>query len=205
MKKQSYIIFSLLFAACLASCSRDPVAERKVFYMDEEFRTNSFFSPGSWWVYKKDSLTQDSISVISSSFSIVEPDTADYSWQRSIMTYQSSYYNDTTTLSGDFIHAASMFYLLETKGNAVALNFFSLKPPGFVLNLSPSLQMRYRELKDTTLNGQPLGAVRIFENLVAPADSTLPKELWFVKNTGVIRKELWNGEVWYLDRYHVVQ
>jgi hypothetical protein len=205
MKKQSYFIFSLLISACLAACSKDPVTERKVFYMDQEFRDHSFFKPGTWWVYKKDTLTQDSISVISSNFLLVEPDSVDYSWQRSNVVYQSSFYNDTTTLSGDFIHSSSMFFLKETKGNEEALNFFSLKPPGFVLNLSPSLQMRYRELKDTTLNGQPFGAVRIFENLVAPSDSTLPKELWFVKNTGIIRKELWNGEVWYLDRYHVIQ
>ena len=65
--------------------------------------------------------------------------------------------------------------------------------------------MRYREIKDTTINGTPYGAVRIFENLAAPSSPTQPKELWYAKNIGIIRKELFNGEVWFLDRYFVTQ
>ena len=204
MKRETaYLLLS--FLVLFASCSKDPVKEKEFFYMDSEFRDHTFFKPGSWWIYKKDTLTQDSVAVLNSSFILQEPDSAEYSWQQSRMQYSSSYYNDTTTLLGDFIKPSAVFYLKQVKDSSEILNFFSLKPAGYVLNLSPSLQMRYRELKDTTLNGQAFGSVRIFENLVTPTDLTLPKVLWYVKNTGIIRKELFNGEIWYLDRFNVVQ
>jgi|GEM_PF-4996027 len=204
MKKQFAFCLILCFALFVLSCEKDPPPARQIFYMDNEFKDNSFFKPGTWWVYQLDTLTEDSVAVISSQFILQEPDTADYSWQQSELEYSSSYYNDTILLKGDFLHSASVFYLTQHDSSEI-LNFFSLKPPGYTLEISPALQMKYRELKDTVINGQPFSGVRIFENLVTPQHLHLPREIWYAPNIGVIRKVLFNGEEWQLNRYQIVQ
>lgn len=203
--KNSGILLIGFIVALMTGCSKDPAPAEAYFFMDNEFRDYTFFKPGSWWVYSKDSASVDSVAVISSQFILQEPDSADYSWQQSRLTYTSSFYKDTTHLLGDFVPGAAIFYLKQVNDSGSILNFFSLKPPGYVLNLGPSLQMHYRETKDTTINGQAFGGVKIFENLVTPSNNTLPKVIWYARNLGIIRKELFNGEIWFLDRYNILQ
>jgi hypothetical protein len=138
----------------------------------------------------------------------LSPDSVDYNWQRSEIQFGSSFNNDTVTSIGDLVKPSFTYYSKQKSSKAVAsevLDFFSLKPVDYVLELSPSLKMRYDTIKDVIVDSIPYTNVKIFQNLVAPSNTKLPKELWYVKNVGVVRKELFNGEVWNLVKYTVVQ
>ena len=191
------------------SCKKDPPPEKTTYFMDEEFKACTIFKPGSWWVYQKDTMTPiDSVYVLKSELSTLSPDSVDYNWQRSVMQYRSTLNNDTTTSLGDLVESSFTFYSKQMRSTAPAsevLDFFSLKPVGYVLELSHSLKMRYDTVRDALVDSIPYTNVKIFENLVAPSNSKLPRELWYVKNVGVVRKELFNGEVWNLLKYNVVQ
>ena len=86
------------------------------------------------------------------------------------------------------------------------LSFISLKPAGFIFNLSPSQKIIYKQTLDTfNVNGKSYFNVKMFEHLVAPTNLKLPKMLWYVKNVGVVKNQLYNGQVWSLRRFNVVQ
>jgi len=187
----------------LFACEKETEPLAQTLYMDKDFTENNYFKAGSLWVYTKDSSSRDTVRVISSEYSL--KDSADFSWQALTSRYSSSFDKDTVVLKSGFIRSSSTFYITETKGVTEALHFFSLKPPGYILDLSPSLKMRYREVKDTSVNGELYSAVRIFENLSPATNGRQAKELWFARNAGLVRKELFNGEVWTLDSLSVQQ
>jgi len=205
MKYRNYLLPAICGIICLAffACDKETEPLAQTYYMDKDFTENNYFQSGSLWVYSKDSSTKDTVRVISSQYSL--KDSADFSWQVLASQYSSSYDRDTVVLKSGFIKSSSTFYITETKGNNEVLHFFSLKPPGYVLDLSPSLKMRYRDVKDTSVNGELYSAVRIFENLGPGTNLRQAKELWFARNAGLVRKELFNGEVWTLDSLSVQQ
>ena len=99
MKKDRSLLLYLALIV-LISCKKDPEPERVTYFMDEEFLDYSYFKQGSWWVYKRDSTTKDSVYVFKAELNTISPDSVDYSWQRSLMQYKSTYYSDTTTSLG---------------------------------------------------------------------------------------------------------
>ena len=187
---------SCVVLIALLSCKKDAEPERTSYFMDQEFLDYSIFKKGSWWIYQKDTLNKDSVYVIKSELSTISPDSVDYTWQRSEMQYGSSFNNDTVTSLGDFIKSSFTFYSKQKRSQAASsevLDFFSLKPVGYVLELSPSLKMRYDTIRDAIVDSIPFTNVKIYQNLVTPTNLKLPKELWYVKNVGVVRKELFNA------------
>jgi hypothetical protein len=207
--KKKWTVFLYMILLVLVSCEKDPPPEKTSYFMDDEFLANTVFKTGSWWVYEKDTLTPiDSIYVIKSEVTNVSHDSVDYNWQRSAMQYKSSLNGDTVTSLGDLEEASFTYYSkqkISTAPGSEALDFFSLKPVGYVLELSPTLKMRYDTVRDVLVDSLPYTNVKIFQNLVTPSSPRLPKLLWYAKNVGVVRKELFNGEVWSLVRYNVIQ
>jgi hypothetical protein len=207
--KKEWILISCLVVLVFLSCKKDPAPERTTYFMDDEFVDHSIFKKGSWWIYEKDTMTPtDSVYVVKSELTTIAPDSVDYSWQRSEMQFGSSYNNDTVTSLGDLVKSTFTFYSKQKSSKAPAseaLDFFSLKPVGYILEISPSLKMKYDTVRDALVDSIPFTNVKIYQNLVAPSNLKLPKELWYVKNVGVVRKELFNGEIWNLVKYNVVQ
>lgn len=207
--KKEWLLLLCMVVTLFLSCKKDPPPEKTAYFMDEEFLDCTIFKPGSWWVYQKDTATpKDSVFVLKSELNNVAPDTADYSWQRSTVQYKSSLYNDTITSFGELVESTFTYYSKQTRTSlpaSEALEFFSLKPVGYVLDLSPSLKLRYDTVTDALIDSIPYNNIKIFQNLANPTNSKLPKELWYVKNVGVVRKELFNGEIWFLLRYNIVQ
>ena len=109
---------------------------------------------------------------------------------------------------GDLVEESFTYYSKQKRsGNpsSEVLDFFSLKPVGYILDLSGSLKMKYDTVRDVLVDSLPYTNVKIFQNLVTPSNHKLPRELWYAKNVGLVRKELFNGEVWNLTKYNVVQ
>jgi len=208
MKKEWYL-FSCMVLMVMLSCKKEDAPEKTTYFMDEEFLDCTIFKPGSWWVYRKDTTTPiDSIYVIRSVLATISPDSVDYSWQRSEMQYKSSLNNDTVISLGDLVESSFTFYSKQKSSKANAsevLDFFSLKPVGYVLEVSPMLKMKYDTVRDALVDSIPFTNVKIYENQVTPLNQKQPRVLWYVKNVGAVRKQLFNGEIWNLLKYNVVQ
>ena len=207
--KKNWLCLLCIVLVVLISCEKDPPPEKTSYFMDEEFLDHTIFKPGSWWVYEKDTMTPtDSVYVIKSEVTNMSHDSVDYNWQRSVMEFKSSLNNDTITSLGDLVEESFTYYSKQKRsGNpsSEVLDFFSLKPVGYILDLSGSLKMKYDTVRDVLVDSLPYTNVKIFQNLVTPSNPKLPRELWYAKNVGLVRKELFNGEVWNLTKYNVVQ
>jgi hypothetical protein len=208
MKKEWILLFCMVVMVSV-SCKKDPPPEKTSYFMDQEFLDCTIFKPGSWWVYQKDTMTPtDSVYVLKSELNTVSHDSVDYNWQRSVVQYKSSLNNDTITSLGDLVESSFTFYSKESRSSSPSseiLEFFSLKPVGYVLDLSPSLKMRYDTVRDALVDSIPFTNIKIFQNLVTPSNPKMPRELWYVKNVGLVRKELFNGQIWSLAKYSIVQ
>jgi len=194
----------LVLSGCCEFCRVDA----PTYVMDQDFKDYTLFPVGSYWIYSED-ITKEYDSVylyrqevrMSDSYKIHS-----YKYEYFDQSLGSTFFNDT--LSGGsaaerYYDTVYFSYAERYLSNFVVTNlqFFNKVAAGTTLDFSDDSQVKYTgELNSFVVGGIEYQNVRIFENRVL-TDDRLPERIYYAKGIGVIRKELFNGQIWNLERH----
>jgi hypothetical protein len=209
MEIKKYIPILFLFA--LVSCSK--CKDEKVYptyYMDQEFKDYCVFPVGSYWVYEDSaSGAEDSVYLYNQQIYVVENSkSVSYKYERLRQNFSASFYSDTLIGDGGAKYLGlgepciyEQFY--SSAFLAINFQFFSGRDTGYTFKYNDNYYTTYLVNYDSikVLN-EYFNKVKIFE-VVGGQDTRLPKRIFYSKNIGVIRRELYNGQVWNLKRYFI--
>jgi hypothetical protein len=206
--KRFFLFFLLIPFLFDCSCHRkDPVYP--TYYMDQEFKDYCVFPVGSYWVYE-DSLSGSIDSVYLYRQDYVMDNTTNavaFNFENFTRYMFSSYYNDTLFGSGGADHYPynnSCSFSERYLSNYGHINniFFSNKDTGTIYQSNQNIYIQYTCFYDSLSFTAFFKKVKVFKNLQQEAPD-LPEKIYHARNVGVIRRELFNGQVWNLIRYHI--
>ena len=191
-----FILLSItvLFTACPSSDESGKITH----YFNEEIKTYVFMPVGSWWVYEDSTTNElDTVTIIFSEIKISDDEIDDYEYID--ITYRSSYYNGDIWGGGNAIENSYMdTYLYH--GYLYATNCFFSDSIDSILLLKGELVARH-------LDSLKIGD-KIFTNVkkftkTKHTYNLIPKVTYYAPHVGLIRKELFNGDVWNLKTYNI--
>ena len=173
--------------------------------MSEEFKSYTVFPNGSYWIYEELGTGMiDSVSVLKTEKIMRKDDSYEFEWL--VSSNLSSHLNDTVQRLGrpDFNYR---IYVLEELRLSDFLNspiiFFDTSAVGFSNGYAEDFQIKYESFYET-LDIQSVAHkdVKVFHHNIQyfPYQS---QRVFFARNVGIIKRELFNGEVWELKRYYV--
>jgi hypothetical protein len=174
-------------------------------FMDQEFKDYIIFPQGSYWVYQDSAtLNTDSVVLYSQIIEIVDRKIpAGYYVETVDQKFSSSFRNDTFRIFGEAVKDEQYSScLLFAEGHSYN-SFFSNKDIGDSINYILN-NLKYSDFEAVkNINGVNFNEVKTFEN-IHPGNISLshPEKIYYAKKIGVVRKELFNGKVWNLIRYH---
>jgi hypothetical protein len=203
-----YSIYFILSLICGTYISCDGTWGKKhtnTYTLSQEFKDYTVFNTGSYWVYE-DSASKaiDSIYLFSQTFSFVggsynRPDKSESLEQRKY----SSLHLDTLFFIGylpldnqDGVYAELMTNILNLDINYFEATLGSYGVPSSNITF-------YDEKRDSIFFREKFYQVKIFTNLQQFINQS--KKVYYANHIGLVRKELFNGQVWNLVRYHVSQ
>jgi hypothetical protein len=207
--KKKFLFFLLVPFLFKCSCQKDKVYP--TYYMDQEFKDYCVFPVGSYWVYEDSaSKSIDSISVYRSEISMIEKSNKhSYNYEQFFMGTTRSSTTDTTFAYGLPSYSQDKFYVYREGFNNSFLydyvKFFSIKDTGYVLGYSETSTLKYDSNSDSTvINNKKYYRIMKFSNLFSSNPPYAEeKRIFYSSKIGIIRRELRNGQVWNLIRYHI--
>ena len=201
-----YLLFITALFTIFAACDKpdDPV---ETYYLDKEMYDYVIFPTGSWWVYEEENSGQkDTVKVIKTDHLINDRTSIGYNFEMYFNKNFSSLYN------AEFITRATAFtegYLnksvLEVESGtnlAVSTDFISEMENGDTLNLGQVGEIYAYKEDIIEISNTEYTNIRYFEKELETGPTHV-KVSYFSKNIGLIKKELWNGELWNLIDYHI--
>jgi hypothetical protein len=213
----SYISFILLI--CMADMcvfgKRKKLVE-PTYLMSQEFKDYTLFKEKSQWIYQEvNNNWLDTLEIIKQEIKTYDIKIPDGIFESFKQTLKSSFFPDVTDdliSSGttEFLaypaNACAYSEVYYSKIHALNTQFFSDKNLGTVFNLTGGQKYTtYKEYFETyTLGKLTFQKVKVFE-MNFEEDNRLSRKVYYAKNVGLIRKELWNGQVWNLVDYKVSQ
>lgn len=215
MKIRAEIIVSLVLFTVTSGnyCTCKKHKHTHTYTFSKEFKDYTLFKTNSWWVYQLENSTlTDSVYVIESDVDTAADSNLDYKYERYVMQARSVFLNAMVIQTGqaatpdvyDTDHQRTAY---SNSGGSEIVTFLSNKPPGFKFPFYSSHETMYKELLPSiVLNNRTYNNVKVFEVVAGtPSDQRLPRVVYFSPNTGIIKKELFNGQVWNLVRQQVIQ
>lgn len=214
MKVSTGIPRAILLAFILCSGNSCVKSKNKhTYFFTEEFKTYTLFKPNSWWVYRLDGgPVTDSIYVFDSQVGVADPNHLSYKYESYVMQSKSTYHNENIIQSGvaatpDVYNSDFQRFAYASASGADIVSYFSRQTVGYKLQLFPSHETLYKETFATgTIAGVTYNNIKVFEAVKASGtDQRLPRVIYYAPNVGIIKKELYNGQVWDLIKKQVVQ
>lgn len=200
------VLLMLALAGCCEFCRENA----PTYLMDQDFKDYTLFPVGSYWIYSEDILNgYDSVYLFRQDISMTDSYRIhSYRYDYFRQSSGTTFFNDTLFGgSGTERYDDSIYYQYAERyvSNFLVTNiqFFNRIPAGTILDLTDDSQVKYiGEFVSFTAGGIEWKSVRGFENLVQ-TDDRLPRKIYFAKGIGVVRKELFNGQTWNLERYNI--
>jgi hypothetical protein len=198
VKIKLFLFFALfIFILSAIGCKE----EKPTYYIDQEFKDYTTFGIGSYWVYEDSASSQiDSVYLENVQNTIVNASGFNYITEQIVLHFNSSM-NNSYVGSSQFDGASQLddspFYIyIEYGGNTM---FFSRQSIGHNSN-----GLTYEKYLDTlNFNGIKYSKIMVF---LVKGDFTgqdFPKRTFYANKIGLIRKEMSNGKVWNLKRFHI--
>ena len=190
-------------------CSREPVP---VYMMDEEFKAYVVFPNESYWIYVNQDIEEDSVRIFKQEISInTSPNDFPFDYEQLFQHTASSFFNDTLLGSGiadEIFPDNRIFYAYAEKYLSnylvTGVQYFSKHQPGDMIHFTDDSKLLYAlSYPQFEVEGVIYNDVKVFENLIPLSDGRLPHKIYYSRYVGVIRKELYNGQVWNLKRYFI--
>ncbi|MBX9851906.1 MAG: hypothetical protein K2X86_09120 [Cytophagaceae bacterium] len=205
--KHSYILLSFL----LFGCPPKKEEPKPTTYLDQEFKDYMFYPDGSYWVYEHESMGwEDSVYLYSQILDIEKQPSIENDYERITLRYSSSFHLDTFFVDGNAAHlpiGRPCFSYIRFKSNFLAVNipFFSKRDTGSVYKYNDNISSTYTAYYDSLeILNKYYYKVKMFE-MTGSLDNRLPKKIFHSEKTGIIRKELFNGQIWNLKRHFINQ
>ncbi|MBX9851905.1 MAG: hypothetical protein K2X86_09115 [Cytophagaceae bacterium] len=205
--RHSYILLSFL----LFGCPPKKEEPRLTTYLDQEFKDYMFYPDGSYWVYEHESMGwEDSVYLYSQLLAIEEPHNLSNNYERIVLRYGSTFNLDTFHIIGharDLPIGRPCYSNILFTSNFLAVNipFFSKRDIGYVFEYNENINSTYTAYYDSLeILSKYYYKVKVFE-MTGSSDSRLPKKIFHAEKTGIIRKELFNGQIWNLKRHFINQ
>jgi hypothetical protein len=204
MKKA--LLLALVPLLMATTCNKKE-KEYPTYYMDQEFKDYTLFKVGSYWVYQDSASKQiDSVYLYKQEITINDRRKAvNYNYEQFTENLKSSLYD---TLVGEGLK------LSESGGFVYGIlrlnDFTNYASSYFQTPTIGELDPLYRIIKyqtyrnDTTISNKNYTQVKVFE-ANQQSFSYQSHKIFYSKHLGLVRKELFNGEVWNLIRHHVTQ
>lgn len=197
----SRILLILLLPLLLGSncCKKN----KKTYYMDQEFKDYIVFNSGSYWVYQDslDSSKIDSVTLTSQEIEIVETKHFDFDYEAIYQNYystKSTYLTNGNVIGGELDKTNLSSYIFSIGG---ITHFFSQASIGEINDV----ELLYENYLDSiNINNNAFNKVKIFK-FQEDYISNYPEKIYYSSHVGIIKKEMYDGTVWELIRYNIVQ
>jgi hypothetical protein len=178
-------------------------------YIGDEFKEYVVFPKGSYWVYEEVSTKEiDSVYLYRSETSIRNgASKLGYNYEEYLSGYTRSYFNDSVRGFGYPEFNNQEFYQY-TEGSLLSfLNrpiiFMDGGAVGFEFNYAEDFAIEYEQHFETLSTAdQDFENVKVFKHNVQYFQDQ-SQRIYFSKNVGIVIREMFNGEVWTLKRYHI--
>ena len=213
MKLKVELVTAILFLMICSGCSSCKSTPRITYPLGTEIKNYTLFKQNSYWVYQLEGgSTIDSVHLFQQDYGVASPGQLDYNYENFVTQSRSSYLNEIVVQSG--IAASPAFYDSDFLKFAYAgtlgtdiVAYFSRKSKGYKFALFPAIETEYKDsLASITLGSVTYNNVKVFQVTSAiPSDVRLPKVIYLAPNIGIVRKELFNGQIWNLVRRQVTQ
>jgi hypothetical protein len=166
------------------------------YYMDQEFKDYTLFKVGSYWVYQDSATKQiDSVYLYKQTIAV-----SNYGKE---IGYNAEYFREELRSSLFDTLLGGGGKPLEKAGHTYRfgrLNDFLNSSVFFYVGINKFSNIELLKLVDTMNHTQ----VKVFK-IEQEEYSYQPHKTYYSKHIGLVRSELFNGQVWNLIRYHVTQ
>ncbi len=212
-KKIPIIIFYIFV---LTACRKE-----EFFFIGEEFKSYTLFPIGTYWVYEnQSSMFRDTMTVVDTSFRFGHAVESNLYYQKVIIDYNTKYsgkargllymssgHNNCSSLSFARIFNSEEIDSSQIDNKLILNNrFFCCCDTGTLLY---EYNDKFTEVLDTMLIENKLYFdVMVFDwKITNPIllDSHAVMKSYFAKNVGLIKWELYNGDIWEIVDYKINQ
>jgi hypothetical protein len=202
-----FMSIPILLTVGFGSCDKE---NYPTYRMEADFKDYVLFPVGSYWVYNQEgNIRRDSIYLFNQIVSMNETRKIyRFNYEQFVQNMSSSYYKDTLVGAGGAEKDGDLICFLYTEGFLSTslernLQFYTKHDPGSTLDFTESMRVKYTETLNTySVNGHQYNDVKVFESTII-RDALMTRKIYYARGVGVIRKELFNGQVWNLQRYKV--
>ena len=204
MKKAKSVLI-ILSALCFSVTCAKKEKEYPTYYLGQEYKDYVVYKTGSYWIYE-DSASKiiDSVCLYKQNIIINEGNQkVNYNSEGLTENKYSSLY-DTLIFGGGIPTEGKGPVYNEIRLNDfihINTNYFDGKIGEYASNNISSI---YDSQKDSILYKIKFLDVKVFKN-IQQQFSYQPQKTYYARHVGLVRKELFNGQVWNLIRYKVSQ
>ncbi len=199
MKKTLKLFLLLSTTVLFTACPSKDDSGKITHYFNEEIKTYVFMPVGSWWVYEDSaSGNLDTVTLNSSESRFTRDEIDDYEIRN--MVFHSSFNKGEIwggADAGNNIYQDSYLYM----NFSTVVNFYAAKKDTIILLKGELIAQR---LDSLTIKGKIFRHVKKFSK-TQHTYNLIPEITYYAPNVGLIRKELFNGDVWNLKEYFINQ
>jgi hypothetical protein len=205
-KSISLFLLSLIFFGC--DFNQPQTGPR--YPIPEEPKPYILFPKGSYWIYEeRNSSSIDSVYLYRSETEEVDAVAKlGYNFENYIAGYKSSFTGDSTRGFGaPFLSDETKWSYKESVMNTplfeLTLTFLHPVTVGESRRYAEDFALIYESFAEAQdINGVTYYSVMVFKHniMIQPNQA---ERIFYAKNVGVIRRELFNGEVWQLKKYFI--
>lgn len=208
IKNNYFSIHLIIFLICVTCISCDYTWGKKhttTYSFSQEFNDYVVFNTGSYWIYE-DSASKmiDSIYLFDRIISYSDGRPGSNEKTESLNEWKHSSLTQNTLLFKGYLQMLKEdgIYAEIIAGNSNSdINYFDGNIGSYPVFSTVTI---YAEKKDSISFQETFRHVKVFLNLQQMYPNHA-KRVYYAKNIGLVRKELFNGQVWNLVRYHVSQ
>jgi hypothetical protein len=196
-------VLRFIFILTPMLCGCPPLIDAPPHYhFDPEFRAWATFKPGTWWTYRElSSSLRDSLSVMS--YNENEQGGRCFSPYYDVYTMEIySFMDSTGTHIWHGMAASDSTNYGTVDEYELGTRLIILRPQIDSLNGS--------NISVNRLDSFQLSSGFVYQNVISctldsTTSNTSVSRLFYARNIGMIRQEMFNGEIWELVNFHIVQ
>ncbi|WP_157446821.1 hypothetical protein [Cytophaga aurantiaca] len=204
IKNNYFSIRFIILLICVTCISCDRSRPVTTYGFSQDFKNYTVFNTGSYWVYEDSaSKTIDSIYLVRHQFSFIEEIDGTMKYQY-LEEWKHSSLNQSTLFFKGYIPSG------ETKA-MYAETVPPILNPGITyfdgeIGTAPdyTYNIYYEEKRNSISFQETFHHVKVFLSFYQQYPNHA-KRWYYANHIGLVRKELYNGQVWNLIRYHVSQ
>jgi hypothetical protein len=217
---QMSIMLTMVVNKCGCSKEEEHNFPKPTYQFSQTFKDYNLFQNGSTWIYQREnSQDKDTVKQEYLSKKILDGENYNYcycEYEYIFMRHKSSYFKNFVLQEGFTKTNNDTMYRLGYD----IINFSYENGTGTSNSTTPFYDaIKYIEIRTSSvekvtyqafhptyaIEGKTYQEVKVFESNFMWSDTRLPRKTYYAKNVGIIRRELWNGQVWNLISHEVKQ